>query len=100
LIEVISLSSSPGRGTPKYPVAEGNFIENHGMEGDGHAGRWHRQVCLFDVSAMDSMTDDERAACESSYSENITTRGFKPWTLPVGTRMEIGTTLKEFSVLS
>ncbi len=97
LIEVVSLSSSPGRGTPKYPVDEGYFLENHGMEGDGHAGKWHRQVCLFDVSAMDSMTAGERAACESSYSENITTRGFKPWTLPVGTKIEIGTSLLEIT---
>jgi hypothetical protein len=35
LAKVISVSSSPGRGTPKYAVKEGNFIKDFGMEGDG-----------------------------------------------------------------
>lgn len=97
IAEVISVNSSPGRGTPKYPVAEGHFIKDHGMEGDGHAGKWHRQVCVFDVSAMDSMSEEERKACEATYSENITTRGFTPWTLPVGSKIEIGGTLLELT---
>ena len=92
MAEVISISSSPGRGTPKYPVDEGNFIKDFGMEGDGHAGNWHRQVCIFDVSSMDSMSAEERAACEETYSENITTRGIELHTLPVGTRLRIGGT--------
>jgi MOSC domain-containing protein YiiM len=91
--EVISVNSSPGRGTPKYPVSEGKFIENYGLLGDGHAGEWHRQVCLFDVSAMDSMSAKERKACEATYSENITTRGITPWTLAIGTQIEIGDTI-------
>ena len=97
MAEVISISSSPGRGTPKYPVDEGNFIKDFGMEGDGHAGNWHRQVCVFDVSSMDSMSAEERAACEETYSENITTRGIELFTLPVGTKLEIGETLLEIT---
>ena len=97
LAEIISVSSSPGRGTPKYAVKEGNFIENFGMEGDGHAGNWHRQVCVFDVSSMDSMSAEERAACEETYSENITTRGIELHTLPVGTKLEIGDTILEIT---
>ncbi|MCK5153808.1 MAG: hypothetical protein KAQ93_05560 [Spirochaetales bacterium] len=97
LAKVISLSSSPGRGTPKYAVKEGNFIKDFGMEGDGHAGNWHRQVCVFDVSSMDSMLAEERKACEETYSENITTEGIELHTLPVGTRLEIGDTILEIT---
>ena len=97
MAEVISLSSSPGRGTPKYYVDEGNFVKDFGMEGDGHAGKWHRQVCVFDISSMDSLSVEERAACEETYSENITTRGIELFTLPVGTKLEIGETLLEIT---
>ncbi len=97
MAKVISISSSPGRGTPKYSVAEGNFIKDFGMEGDGHAGNWHRQVCIFDVSSMDSMSAEERAACEETYSENITTEGIELHTIPVGTRLEIGDTMLEIT---
>jgi MOSC domain-containing protein YiiM len=92
---VLSVNSSPTRGTPKYPKGEGYFIENYGMEGDGHAGNWHRQVCVFDVSSLDALSAEEKAACEASYSENITTRGVALCTLPIGTRIEVGDTLLE-----
>ena len=97
MAKVIFISSSPGRGTPKYPVQKGNFIKDFGMEGDGHAGNWHRQVCIFDVSSMDSMLPEERAACEETYSENITTKGIELHTLPVGTRLQIGETILEIT---
>ncbi|RKX88376.1 MAG: MOSC domain-containing protein [Spirochaetes bacterium] len=97
MAKVISISSSPGRGTPKYPVPEGNFIKDFGMEGDGHAGNWHRQVCVFDVSSMDYMSTEERAACEETYSENITTEGIELHTLPVGTKLKIGETVLEIT---
>ncbi len=97
MAKVISLSSSPGRGTPKYPVEFGSFIKDFGMEGDGHAGNWHRQVCIFDVSSMDSMSTEERTACEETYSENITTEGIQLHTLPPGTRLKIGETILEIT---
>ena len=97
LAKVISVSSSPGRGTPKYAVKEGNFLKDFGMEGDGHAGNWHRQVCIFDVSSMDSMSPEERTACEETYSENITTEGMELHTLPVGTKLQIGDTILEIT---
>ena len=31
----------------KKPIEEAVFIENHGIEGDAHAGEWHRQVSLL-----------------------------------------------------
>lgn len=97
MAKVISVSSSPGRGTPKYAGPEGNFIKDFGMEGDGHAGNWHRQVCVFDVSSMDSMSVEDRAACEETYSENITTEGIELYTLPVGTKLKIGETILEIT---
>ena len=97
MAKVISISSSPGRGTPKYPVQHGSFIKGFGMEGDGHAGDWHRQVCVFDVSSMDSMSIEERTACEQTYSENITTEGIQLHNLPIGTRIQIGGTLLEIT---
>ncbi|MCD6396185.1 MAG: hypothetical protein J7L71_01475 [Spirochaetaceae bacterium] len=97
MAKVISVSSSPGRGTPKYPVKFGSFIKDFGMEGDGHAGNWHRQVCIFDISSMDSMLTEERAACEKTYSENITTEGIQLYTLSIGTRLQIGGAVLEIT---
>jgi MOSC domain-containing protein YiiM len=93
LAKVISVNLSPQKGSPKYAVNESNFIKNFGMEGDGHAGNWHRQVSLFDISSMNSMSTIKRAACEKSFSENITTQGIELHTLDIGTKIEIGETI-------
>lgn len=46
---------------------------------------------------MDSMSQDERKACEETYSENITTEGIELHTLSVGTKLEIGDTVLEIT---
>ena len=40
---------SKKRGTKKVEVAEAMLVENYGIEGDAHAGNWHRQVSLLSL---------------------------------------------------
>ena len=42
--KVIAICTSKHKGTLKNEVSEANFIEEFGIEGDAHAGKWHRQV--------------------------------------------------------
>ena len=45
---------SPEKGTVKRPVESARFIENYGIEGDAHAGKWHRQVSLLAAEAVEA----------------------------------------------
>ena len=45
--KVIAICTSKHKGTLKNEVAEANLIEEFGIEGDAHAGKWHRQVRLL-----------------------------------------------------
>ena len=45
--KVIAICTSKHKGTLKNEVSEANFIEEFGIEGDAHAGKWHRQVSLL-----------------------------------------------------
>ena len=38
---------SKERGTEKHEVAEAGFVKDWGIQGDAHAGKWHRQVSLL-----------------------------------------------------
>ena len=38
---------SEKKGTQKVPVDEAILVEDFGIEGDAHAGKWHRQVSLL-----------------------------------------------------
>ncbi|MDR1704106.1 MAG: MOSC domain-containing protein [Clostridiales bacterium] len=88
---IVSVNISKEKGEIKTPVKSGALIENHGVEGDAHAGPHHRQVSLL---AMESI---ERAMAASpvelgpgSFAENLTTRGIVLHTLPVGTMLSAG----------
>ncbi len=75
MIKIISVNISEKKGTIKKPVP---YIElgNHGVVGDAHSGRWHRQVSLL---GRESFTKFEKLAGRElawgEFAENITTEG-------------------------
>ena len=46
-VTVLAVATSRHKGTPKSVVKEVILREDHGIEGDAHAGAWHRQVSLL-----------------------------------------------------
>ena len=45
--KIHAICVSEKKGTQKHPVDEAVFVVEHGIEGDAHAGPWHRQVSLL-----------------------------------------------------
>ena len=41
-MKVEALCISDEKGTPKRPVERVRLLPDHGIEGDAHAGGWHR----------------------------------------------------------
>ena len=69
--------------------------EEWGIEGDGHAGVWHRQVSLLAEESIAKMVAKGLDVGPGDFAENITTRGIELPVLPLGTRLELGTALVE-----
>ena len=94
--EVIDVNISKEKGVIKTPVEVGNLIENFGLEGDAHAGDWHRQISLLAVESIDKMKamglPDLK---DGDFAENITTKGLVLHEIPVGTKFKIGDSLLE-----
>ena len=44
--KIIGICISEKRGTAKHEVETAKLVEDWGIEGDAHAGHWHRQVSL------------------------------------------------------
>ena len=94
--KVVAINISEKKGVVKKPIEQGLFIEEHGLEGDAHAGKWHRQVSLLAQESIDKMKG--LVALDFSagkFAENITTEGIVLYELPVGTRLRIGVTIQE-----
>jgi len=61
-----------------------------GIEGDAHAGPWHRMVSLLAEESVDKMRAAGLDVGPGAFAENLTTRGLDLLALPLGTRLRVG----------
>ena len=88
---VVAINVSEKKGIPKTTIEVGEFIENFGLKNDAHAGNWHRQVSFLGQESIDKMKAiGIKGLCTGKFAENITTEGIELYSLPIGTRMDIG----------
>lgn len=83
IFTVKSLNISEKKGTIKTPRKE-IILTAFGVEGDAHAGRWHRQVSLLGEESIRSFEGElGREIGFGEFAENITTSGIELYkTLP------------------
>ena len=87
---VAAVCVSERKGTIKQPVPEIRLRRRHGVEGDAHAGDWHRQVSLLADESVDKMREKMPDIPSGAFAENILTKGIELHALPPGTRLRIG----------
>ncbi len=92
---VVAVCTSVRKGTPKRDVGHGQLQVEWGLVGDAHAGEWHRQVSLLAWESIEKMRAKGLNVRAGSFAENITTEGLELHTLPVGTRLRVGSALAE-----
>ncbi|HWJ03257.1 MAG TPA: MOSC domain-containing protein, partial [Verrucomicrobiae bacterium] len=88
--KIIAVCTSKNKGERKKNIGEGKLVANHGLEGDGHAGDWHRQVSLLAIESIDKMRQKGLNVNPGDFAENLTTEGIVLVDLPVGTKVKIG----------
>lgn len=87
---VKAVCTSTAKGTRKEDRGEGLFLVNHGVEGDAHAGPWHRQVSLLAQESVDKMIAQGLKLLPGDFGENLTTEGIDVAHLPIGARLKVG----------
>ncbi|MBW2149084.1 MAG: MOSC domain-containing protein [Deltaproteobacteria bacterium] len=88
---VIAVCVSERTGEKKYNAGRGLLLEGRGLEGDAHAGDWHRQVSLLAEESIQKIRDMGLDVGPGDFAENLTTRGIDLVSLPVGARLAVGT---------
>ena len=88
IIKAVCISEK--KGTEKHPVNEIVLKENFGIEGDAHAGKWHRQVSLLSAEKVDEFNARGGDAAIGAFGENILVSGIDFKKLPVGSIMRSG----------
>ncbi len=86
------------RGTQKREVPEAVLTENWGIEGDAHAGKWHRQVSLLSYEEILAFQEKGAEISFGDFGENLIVDGFGSLRgIPVGSRFQVGEAVLELT---
>lgn len=92
VIRAVCISEKKGK--QKHPVDSVRLIPEHGIEGDAHAGNWHRQVSLLGQESVNRLQEKISIPLfPGAFAENILCEGLRLYRLPVGTKLRVGTAL-------
>ena len=87
---VVAVSVSDRKGVKKANVKSVRMLEDHGIENDAHAGKWHRQVSLLAIESIAKIRNKGLDVSPGEFAENITTAGIRLWELPIGKCLKLG----------
>ena len=62
---------SPAKGTEKSNIHTAVLKENWGIEGDAHAGTWHRQISLLSWQKVQEFNLLGACVSEGAFGENL-----------------------------
>jgi molybdenum cofactor synthesis domain-containing protein len=83
---------SEKKGVGKRAVGRAVLRANHGIEGDAHAGKGHRQISLLDADEIEAMRQSGVALEPGAFGENVVLTGVALSELGLGSRLRIGKT--------
>lgn len=92
-IEAICISTK--KGTVKRPVEEAVLIEEYGIQGDAHAGKWHRQVSILGYEKIKDFNEQGGNVEDGDFGENLIVSGINMQSLAVGDRLLSGDVVLE-----
>ncbi|EOU2032310.1 MOSC domain-containing protein [Clostridium perfringens] len=93
--KVRAICISEKKGTAKVQVPKAEFIEDFGIKGDAHAGKWHRQVSLLAFEKIEDFRADGGNVDFGAFGENLVVDGIELNKLPIGQKIKIGEVLLE-----
>ncbi len=88
---VVAVCISKEKGVQKKDVGQCRLIENFGLEGDAHAGSWHRQISLLPKeSRLNFEQSGGLRLKDGDFGENLLTEDIDLSKLKVGSILKLG----------
>ena len=95
--DVLAVCTSSRKGIQKTDRKRAVFVEGFGIEGDAHAGSWHRQVSLLSADKIEAFRSAGAMVEYGAFGENLVVEGIDFRSLPVGTWLRCGDVLLEMT---
>ncbi|MGN0349592.1 MAG: MOSC domain-containing protein [Roseburia sp.] len=94
---VIAVCISEKKGTQKKNVGSVRLLENWGIEGDAHAGKWHRQVSLLSHDRVEEFRARGAVVDDGAFGENLVVESLDFKSLPIGTKFQCNDVILELT---
>lgn len=88
---------SEKRGTAKHEIEEAILAKDWGIQGDAHAGHWHRQVSLLSYEKIEEFRKKGADIELGAFGENLIVSGYDFRNLAVETRFQCGEAVLEMT---
>lgn len=88
---------SEKRGTAKHEIEEAILAKDWGIQGDAHAGHWHRQVSLLSYEKIEEFRKKGADIELGAFGENLIVSEYDFRNLAVGTRFQCGEAVLEMT---
>ena len=95
--KVIAVCTSDRKGLQKHDVNTAHFSAEWGIDGDAHAGKWHRQISLLSADKIEAFNKRGANVIPGAFGENLVVEGFDFRAVPVGTLLRCGDVLLEMT---
>jgi len=95
--KVIAVCISEKKGTQKVNIVTAEFIEDHGINNDAHAGNWHRQISLLSKNKIDGFRAKGIDIPYGAFGENLVVEDIDFAKLPIGTRFKCNEVVLELT---
>jgi TatD DNase family protein len=83
IVKAVCISEE--KGTAKTNKQQAKLIENYGIEGDAHAGNWHRQISLLSYEKVEEFRARGAKVEDGAFGENLLVEGYDFKCFPIGT---------------
>lgn len=94
--KVVAICRSEKKGTVKGEIPQGQFLQDFGLQGDAHAGKWHRQVSLLSYESFLQFGEEAKIPMEEGiFGENLLVTGVDFGKVAVGGRFRTAETVLE-----
>jgi len=90
MARIKSINISQKKGVQKFPVVSAILTVGKGIEGDAHAAPGDRQVSMLAGEDIDAFSAGKIRVEVGAFAENITSEGIDLVSLPVGTKLRMG----------
>jgi TatD DNase family protein len=95
--KVVAVCTSEKKGTLKVNIGKADFIVDHGIKNDAHAGNWHRQISLLSKDKIEAFRAKGIDLSYGAFGENLVVEDIDFAKLPIGTTFKCNEVVMELT---